>query len=170
MAVRFWSWLVWALVGASAVGWALKLLCTPRALPPQAIGHGPHTLPVADLTRLLVGNRPPAGAAGARVQEPAPHGSESRLQLVGVLSRPGEEAVPAQGRGGLALITVDGKPPRLFAVGDAVDGQRVLLRVAQRRADIGLAGQAADLTLEIAAPVVAVPGQGRAAAAGAAQR
>ncbi len=114
-----------------------------------------------DLARLLVGERAARPRAAEGEAPTAATTDDARLRLVGVLSPPGGVSNDPREPGGLALIAIDGQPPRVFAVGDAVDGQRVLLRVAQRRADIGFAGQPPQLSLVIPEPSAAVPGAAR---------
>ncbi len=149
MSARFWSLLVWALVGAGAVFWALKLLVRPQPLPPQATVALPPDLLKIDLTRLLGGAEPtPAGLVA-----PVPD-ADSRLTLVGVVSA----AAGASTNDAVAMISVDGEPPRAYRVGDLVEGDRVLQRVSQRKAHLGPAGGPPQLTLAIPEPVQALRG------------
>ena len=72
----------------------------------------------------------------------------SRLSLIGVLARAGGT--------GSAIIAVDDKPARSFAVGSVVDEGVVLKSVAPRKAVLARAADGASLqTLEM--PVPAVP-------------
>ena len=77
----------------------------------------------------------------------------SRFKLLGV-------AAPRRGgdRNGLALIAVDGKPARSFAVGAAVDGEMLLQSVHARGAQLGARGAAAQVTLELPALPLAATG------------
>jgi general secretion pathway protein C len=70
-----------------------------------------------------------------------------------------------QGRQGLALIAVDGQPPKAWRVGAAVDERWTLLAVRHRQADLGPAGGAVALTLEL--PPLAEAARGQPAAYGA---
>lgn len=88
-----------------------------------------------DLTRLFGVDAAPVAAAA---QAPA----DSRFRLIGV-------AAPRATGEGLALIAVDGKPPRAYRVGASVDGDTVLQAVRARGATLGLRGGPAVVTLEI---------------------
>jgi general secretion pathway protein C len=70
----------------------------------------------------------------------------SRFRLLGV-------AAPRRGGdlAGLALIAVDGKPARSYAVGKPVDGELLLQSVHARGARLGAKGGAAQVTLELPA-------------------
>jgi general secretion pathway protein C len=144
---------VWLLVGLGAVFWGLKLFVRPPPPPPQVA-----TVPTAqalrgDLTRLL-------GAAPAPEEEgPAPVAAlASRFRLVGVVA----PRSPRAAAEGLALIAVDGKPPRAYRVGAAVEGELVLQSVRARGADLGARGaKVASVALDIAPlppPATGVPG------------
>ena len=81
-----------------------------------------------DLTRLL--GVDPAPVVAAAAPEPA---ADARFKLVGVVS----PRSPQAAREGLALIAVDGKPPRAYRVGAVVDGPNVLQAVNARGATLG---------------------------------
>jgi general secretion pathway protein C len=72
----------------------------------------------------------------------------------------------ASGRQGLALIAIDGQPPKAWRVGAAVDERWTLLAVRHRQVDLGPAGGAVALTLEL--PPLAEAARGQPAAYGAA--
>ena len=106
---------------------------------------------VGELWRLL-GQAPVQALA-----QPALVAAESRFKLVGVVAPQG-----GQGRGqasGLALISVDGKPPRTVAVGREVEPGLRLLSVSQRQADLGAGGSAPRMALTL--PMLAEPNRGR---------
>jgi general secretion pathway protein C len=90
--------------------------------------------------------------------EPPP---DARFQLLGLFA-----AQP--GRSGVALIAVDGKPPRAFRVGAIVDGGHVLQAVDKRSAMLGPRGGATAMTLRLPETVAAAspPGLLPAAAGG----
>jgi general secretion pathway protein C len=138
MPARLSAFIVWALVAASAVFWGLRLFVQAPAAPAHtlAVGTDGATARV-DLTRLL--GAPPVEAT-ATPQQPA---MASRFQLLGVMAprKPGEQ--------GLALISVDGKMPRAFRVGSAIDSDLVLQQVSLRTASIGPARGAAAVVLEL---------------------
>ncbi len=143
MTLRLLSFAVWALVSASAVFWATRLLAKPTPAPAHAVTAG-QTLASAsaDLSRVL---------GVTRVNQPAAATPEvaalsSRFKLVGVVA-----AKSAPSQSGLALIAIDGKPPRPVGLGGVVDGALVLQAVNHRRAEIGPSGGDASVTLELPA-------------------
>jgi general secretion pathway protein C len=141
MLLRWTTLAVWTLVAASAVAWGLKLLVRPAPLPPlaQAADTGPALQ--ADLTRLLGTDPPPPMQAAA--PEPA---ADARFTLVGVVA---PRNAAAARREGVALIAVDGRPPRAFRVGSRVDGETVLQAVNARGAELGPRGGPAQIALAL---------------------
>lgn len=131
---------MWALVAASAAFWGLRLFVTPSPVPAHARVADATPPPRGDLTRLLGVDAPPPSAAAA---EPPP---DARFQLVGVLS----PKSPAAAREGVALIAVDGKPPRAFRVGHVVDGTQVLKSVNAKGVTLGPRDGAAAVSLNLA--------------------
>jgi general secretion pathway protein C len=134
-AVAAGTFVLWGLVAASAVYWAVKLSSgtgTGPIAPPAP--SAPPSDPAA-IARLL-GASPVAAAAA-----PAASAS-SRFALLGVVAE-------ADG-GGAALISVDGKPPKPYRVGASVDEGLVLQSVQPRRATVGPSLRAPPaLTLEL---------------------
>ncbi len=141
MSARWWTFVIWALAAASGVAWGLRLFAQGPAQPAgaqvaQAVPPG------GDLSRLLGADAaPPASAAAAE-----PVATDARLQLVGVVAARGAAAE------GVALIAVDGKPPRAYRVGARVDGERVLQAVEPRGATLGPRGGAATVSLQLPPP------------------
>lgn len=150
MMMRLMTFAVWAAVAASALAWGLRLGARSQALPAQATVAAAALPAQGDLTRLF-------GAPAVEAVEAAPvPAADARFKLLGVVApRAGQHA-------GLALIAVDGKPPRALAVGERVDGDLKLLSVSHRRVELGSDGTAA-LALEL--PPVPEPSRGAPAAA-----
>ena len=150
MRARLIAFVIWAAVAASAMFWALRLGASSPAAPAHTVAVGAAAAPRGDLTRLF-GAAPvaPAGSTGAVVQTPL----SSRFKLVGV-------AAPRQGgdRIGLALIAVDGKPARRYAVGAAVDGDLLLQSVHARGARLGTLGAPPQVSLDL--PALPLPATG----------
>jgi len=147
MPARLSAFIIWALVAASIVFWGLRLFVKPPVAPLHtqlAADAGPARV---DLTRML--GAPPAPAAAPSVQSP---GLSSRFQLTGVM------APKIAGGPGIALIAVDGKMPRAYRVGAAVDGELVLQSVSLRTASIGPTQGAPAVVLEL--PVLPPPATG----------
>lgn len=150
MTARLIAFVIWAAVAASAMFWALRLAVTSPAAPAHTVAVDGAAAPRGDLARLF-------GATGAGdTQSPAlaaESGLAARFRLLGV-------AAPRQGgdRNGLALIAVDGKPARSYAVGAVVDGDLVLQSVYQRGARLGARGAAVQVALDL--PALLAPATG----------
>ena len=147
MLARLTAFVVWALVAATAVFWGLRLLVRPPAAPPHTVSVGDAAALRGDLTRLFGATPTAPSAAGAPAPELA-----SRFKLIGVMA-----SKQTQGDG-FALIAVDAKPARAYAVGAPLDGDLVLKSVGLRSAAIGPAQGAAALTLEVPALPAAATG------------
>ncbi|MEO8654085.1 MAG: type II secretion system protein N, partial [Ramlibacter sp.] len=130
---------LWALVAASAVYWGLKFAArsgSVAAVPVAAQTSAPAD-PVA-VARLMGAN--PVSAAQAPAVSAA-----SRFALVGVVSSATHQ--------GAALIAVDGKPPKPFRIGAAVDDRLILQSVESRRAVLAESPSGpAVVTLELPLP------------------
>jgi general secretion pathway protein C len=150
MKARLFAFVIWAAVAASAMFWILRLGASSPTAPSHTVAVSAATAPRGDLTRVFgaAPARPTAGPAGV-VQTPL----SSRFKLLGV-------AAPRQGgdRTGLALIAIDGKPARSYAVGAAVDGDLLLQSVHSRGAMLGARGAAPLVTLDLPALPVAATG------------
>ncbi len=127
---------VWTIAALSAAYWGLRIGSTgvPAALAPPVLRQ-PEAPEPAAIARLL-------GAPVAAADTPAAPALASRFALTGVVA--GTTGT------GAALIAVDGRPPRPFAVGSAVDEGLVLQSVQGRRALLGPALRGpATLTLDL---------------------
>jgi general secretion pathway protein C len=141
MAMRLLSFVIWAVVAASAVFWLTRLLSRSDPAPSHTVTASANaSVASADLSRLLGSTRTAAAEPAA---EPPP---DARFKLIGVVAPKSK-----QPDSGLALIAVDGKPPRPVTLGGVVDGPLVLLAVNHRRAELGPAGGAATVRLELPA-------------------
>jgi general secretion pathway protein C len=142
MAMRLLSFVIWAVVAASAVFWLTRLLSRSDPAPSHTVtANAGASVASADLSRLLGSTR----TASAEASEPEPE-ADARFKLIGVVA-PNSAAADS----GLALIAVDGKPPRPVLLGGVVDGPLVLLAVNHRRAELGPAGGEATVRLELPA-------------------
>jgi general secretion pathway protein C len=74
----------------------------------------------------------------------------SRFKLIGVMAPKPHTASALDAAPGIALITLDGKPPRAYRVGSRIDGELMLRAVAQRSAQIGAADGSAAWMFELA--------------------
>ena len=153
MLARLSAFVTWALVAATVVFWALRLLVQAAPAPSYVVAVGEGVVARGDLTRLLGA---PVSVAAAGVAA-VPEASSSRFKLLGVMApRAGSPASEA-GRG-VALMTIDGKMAKAYAVGAHVDADLVLQSVSLRSASIGPAQGAATYTLELARPAPAATG------------
>lgn len=140
--MRLLSFAVWALVSATAVFWASRLLTQGAPAPAHAVTAGQSLVSAsADLSRVLGSTRVDAPVAAVASAEPAVN---ARFKLVGVVASRG-----ARPDSGLALIAVDGKAPKPIGLGGVVDGSLVLLAVNHRRAELGPSGGQATVTLDL---------------------
>ena len=104
----------------------------PLAFGPAARRRGAvgDVVAVGDVTRLL--GAPPAADAAPVAAAPE---AASRFRLLGIMA-PKQARANSEGAG-VALIAVDGKPPRAYAVGAHLDGDLVLQSVSLRTVSIG---------------------------------
>lgn len=144
MVSRLTAFLVWAAVAASVAFWGLRLLAQPRSAPAQTLPVSLEQATRGDILRLF-----PSPVQSAAV-EPA---LLSRFRLVGVIAPHASSATD-----GVALIAVDGKPPRAYHVGSRLDRELVLQSVNQRGASIGPANGPSAGTLS--APTLPPPSTG----------
>jgi general secretion pathway protein C len=129
------TFVLWALVAASAVYWGLKLSGSNSVATAAPAARSPAPVDPTAVARVL--GFSPAVASAA----PAPS-IASRFALVGVVANRGHD--------GAALISVDGKPPKPFRVGTVVDEGLMLQSVDARRAILAAGADAPALvTLEL---------------------
>ena len=142
MASRILALLIWAAVAASLAYWGLRWLAQPTAVPANATAVSLDNAARGDMRKLLTG---PAAAADPGQPDPtAASMLAERIKLLGVVA-PRHEG----DKGGLALLSIDGKPARAVRAGASVDGDMVLLSVNQRGAEIGPAAGPAAVRLDL---------------------
>jgi general secretion pathway protein C len=142
MFARLSAFVIWSLVAATAVFWVLRLAASPAPVPPYAVAVSKSVVVRGDLTRLF--GAPPRLAVAAAAAPEAP----SRYKLLGVMA-PRSPAAQAEDGRGVALIAVDGKPPKAYPTGARVDGDLVVQSVGLRTAAIGTAQGARSVLLEL---------------------
>jgi general secretion pathway protein C len=150
MSSRFTALLVWSLVGALAVFWGLRLFGGPSLAPKAAAVGWTAPVPTQGLSRLL-------GAPDVQTPEPVAPPASSRFQLLGVVAPvlvPGQTAV---GRGA-ALIATDGKPPRAYSIGAALDDQWYVQSIGPRT--VTLAPRAGGAGFDLQVPALPPPATG----------
>lgn len=151
MFARLSAFVIWSLVAAAAVFWALRFGVSPPQAPAYAVPIDRAAPPRGDLARLF--GAPPVVAVAEEARPEAP----SRFRLVGVMA-PRSSIPEGTGAYGLALIAIDGKPPRAFAVGARLDNDLVLQSVGLRTASLGSAQGARSVLLEL--PALPAPATG----------
>lgn len=147
MTLRFSALLVWILAGAAAVFWGMRLLVPAPPLPDRAQVAATVPMLRGDLTRLL--GAPPVVASPAVAVAPD---AATRFRLTGVVATRNGRDPSGPPAPGLALISVDGKPPQAYRVGDALDPQYALASVGLRSARVTAGGGAAGFVLELPPP------------------
>ncbi len=146
--------LLWGLAAASVVFWALRLATPAQPVPVGArvAINGP--LSGADLSRLLGSPRVESGPEAAAAPTAA-----SRFRLTGVVATSAKRSHDDRPAPGVALISIDGAPPKAYRVGDPLDSQFSLWSVALRSARIGdRAGGATTFILELPPPAAPATG------------
>ncbi|MBC7700597.1 hypothetical protein [Aquabacterium sp.] len=142
MASRILALLIWAAVAASLAYWGLRWLGQPTAVPANATAVSLDNAARGDMRKLLTS---PAAAAPPGQPDPTTASMlAERIKLLGVVA-PRHEG----DKGGLALLSIDGKPARAVRAGASVDGDMVLLSVNQRGAEIGPAAGPAAVRLDL---------------------
>ncbi|NBD19390.1 hypothetical protein GTZ97_01710 [Aquabacterium fontiphilum] len=151
MASRIFAFILWAAVAASLAYWGLRWLAPATGVPASAtsVKLGGHIQ--GDYRRLFVAQSDQTASG-----EPAPDPGAaaqlvSRLRILGAVASAGTG-------GGVALMSIDGKPPRAVRVGSVIDGDMVLLALNQRQAEIGPAAGPALARVDL--PVLPPPSTG----------
>ena len=152
---RLATFLVWLVVAGSAVFWGLKFVSGPVA-PSHTALAAPSGSPAVDPQTLAVGLGGGASRSGVTPDAAIPVNGAiqaSRFLLSGVVVN---QAGPASG---VALVAVDGKPPRPYRVGSSIADGIVLHSVLPGKAM--LASSTKDnpqVTLELPQATSAVVG------------
>jgi general secretion pathway protein C len=150
MPARLTAFVVWGLVAATGVFWGLRLFVRPQPAPAYALAVGEGVAVRGDLSRLF------GAAPVVAANTPAAPELASRFKLIGVMAS--KETTAAAPGPGYALIVVDGKPARAFAVGAPLDTGLVLKSVSLRTASIGPLSGATMVKLEL--PPLPAPATG----------
>ena len=137
--VRGATLVLWVLAAGSSVYWGLKIAPSASSAAVAAPTHMPAPSDPAAMARLLGANPTSASPAAAIVS------LASRFSLLGV--------VAARSQRGAALIAVDGKPPRPFRVGSAID-DGLLLQSVQGRSAVLAATVSGPAVLKLELPPV----------------
>ena len=147
MAAKLSAFVIWALLAACAAFWALRLVARPAQVPPQALPVALEQALKGDMSRLFPARPLPQAAALA----PA----SSRFQVLGVVA---PKAHP-QSAEGVALIAVDGQPPRPYRVGARVEADLVVQSISQHTVQLGPKDGPAAFSLDL--PALPPPATGQ---------
>lgn len=144
--IRFATFLIWLLAAGSGVYWVLKFVSGPIAPLATAVAApaaGTGALDIQALAKGLGGGQTPAANNPTSVVAAPSAFQATRFVLTGV--------VVQKSRGpGVALIAVDGKPPRPYRVGSQLADGIVLHSVSSGKAMLASAPDAEPgLTLEL---------------------
>jgi general secretion pathway protein C len=140
MLSRSITFVIWALAAASGVFWGMQLFVRPAHAPTHVALATDSASARGDITRLL----------GASVIAPEPEQVSVVPDLAARMRLTGVAAPPSHSGAGVAIISVDGNPPRVYRVGAAIDSGFVLRDVSQRTATVGMVGQAgSEVRLEM---------------------
>jgi general secretion pathway protein C len=150
MAARFFALLVWAAVAASLAYWGLRWLAPPVAVPAHASAVGMDSGIRGDVARLLSGAT--KVQAGPQTDPSLQATMGARIKVLGVV------APRDAGHQGVALLSLDGQPPKAVRIGGAVEGDWVLQGITQRVARIGPADGAPGV--ELGLPQLPMPATG----------
>lgn len=154
MSSRWSALLVWTVTAGVAVFWGLRLLAPATALPERAQVASLGPALSGDLSRLLG-----AAPVAAPEQVVAAPDAATRFRLTGVVATRTAREPSTTAVAGLALISVDGKLPQAYRVGDKLDGQYALQAVGLRSARVGPPGAATGgFVLELPPPTPAATG------------
>lgn len=138
MSTRLFAFAIWAAVAASLMFWGLRLLVSGPVAPSYTVSAVDPQGVRGDLARVFGSSATPESVAAA------PPAAASRFKLMGVAAP--RDALVA---GGLALISVDGKPARAIPVGRTIDDGWVLQSVNKRGARLSSNLGASTLDLEV---------------------
>lgn len=152
MPARLSAFVIWALVAAGLVFWGYRLLARPMALPANVQTVAESLGAAGDLARML------GAAAAPQTVAPEPVAESNRFRLLGVLAPVAANGAAGQSMAGVALIAVDGKPARAYAVGSRLDSTTVLQSISRRSASLGPEQGATSVVLEL--PTLPPPATG----------
>ena len=151
MLARLSAFVIWALVAATAVFWGMRLLVRAPSAPAYVVPVGDVSAVRGDLSRLL-------GAAPVSTASAIPAAdANSRFRLFGIMAPKVSSGAVADH--GVALIAVDGKMPKAYAVGAHLDGDLMLQSVSLRTVSIGAGQGAPAITLELPPLAAAATGK-----------
>ncbi|MCW7539880.1 hypothetical protein OOT46_18760 [Aquabacterium sp. A7-Y] len=147
MVSRLIAFVVWALVAGGAVFWTLRLSAQPLSVPAHAAPVVAQMGSPAAVSRML------GGGPERAPEQAAPPPESARFKLIGVMAPRSGSTGP-----GVALLSIDGKPPKAFALGGRIEGDLTVQSLSLRAATIGRGESGSSFTLELPPPAPAQTG------------
>jgi general secretion pathway protein C len=151
MITRLSSFFIWVLVAGAAVFWALRLFVSPSVAPVSVLAVNEIGNVRGDWSRLMGIEEAPVLASAVP--------QSSRFRLLGVMAGKAREGELTPG---LALISIDGKPPRTYAAGARIDDHLIVQSLSLRSASLGAASgpDAGVATFVLQVPPLSAPNTG----------
>lgn len=153
MVSRLSALVVWALVAGSGVFWGFRLWSRPASSSLRTVATADPASAQSDLSRLFGAALAADSAGVAAAPEPE---ISARFRLTGVMApkHPSEQ--------GLAVISIDGNPARVYRVGAWIDGDLMLREVSLRTATVASARNAdeAQTAFVLEVPAINAPATG----------
>lgn len=150
MSSRMSAFVIWAAVAVSVAFWGMRWLANPMGVPANTLHVSMDDGVKGDFRKLLAG---PPVAERPVVDVGAQSALAGRVQLQGAFA-----SGNASGTGGVALLSIDGRPARAVRTGQVIDGEMVLQSVDADGVRIGPRGEPAVLTLAL--PTLPAPATG----------
>lgn len=149
MVSRICAFLVWACVAVSLAFWGLRLLARPSPVPALAVPVSVEHAVRGDILKLF-----PSAAKAQAAAQPA---MASRFRVLGVVA-----ASPTSDTrdGGVALISVDGRPPVAVHIGQRINRHEDLVVLAISRTSVGIGPAGGEVAATLTLPGLAAAAQG----------
>lgn len=145
VATKVATFVLWAILGLSAISWGLKLWPLMHSTP---LSQSAKSAQLSDSQSVGINTSQNASVgsllgAEAKAQQNAPDAALARLSLIGVLQTGVDQAGLGQG---VALISIDAQTPKPYKIGAKVGDSLILTSVGEKSVTFALAGQGKSLT------------------------
>lgn len=147
MVSRICAFLVWAFVAASLAFWGLRLLSGRTPVPAHAVSVSMEQAARGDILRLFPEAPKPVAAA-----QPA---LASRFKVVGAVAPNGSNS-----NDGVALISVDGRPPVAVRIGRRISRSEDLVVQSVTRTGINIGPEGGEVAATLPMPALPAPAMG----------
>jgi len=144
VATKVATFVLWAILGLSAISWGLKLWPLMNSTP---LSQSAKSAQLSDSQSVGINTSQNASVgsllgAEAKAQQNAPDAALARLSLIGVLQTGVDQAGLGQG---VALISIDAQTPKPYKIGAKVGDSLILTSVGEKSVTFALAGQGTSL-------------------------